>query len=135
MIDYFREVLDYVFDHGIGITLCGDFSSHTPSGSNPHNRQIVINTKWYKQRQLPYITAHEASHVLNQDSGVLYYSGTAKTPIEAKANRGAIDILIPIYFQDMEREFADQYTFMEEFEVPSFMEDYVISKIREYYAN
>ncbi|MDT7035736.1 hypothetical protein RI545_09685 [Lactiplantibacillus pentosus] len=73
--------------------------------------------------------------MLNQDSGVLYYSGTAKTPIEAKANRGAIDILIPIYFRDMEREFADPYTFMEEFEVPSFMEDYVIIKIREYYAD
>ncbi|ERJ48363.1 hypothetical protein Lp19_0523 [Lactiplantibacillus plantarum] len=63
----------------------------------------------------------------------MYFSGTAKTSIEAKANRGAIDILIPIYFQDIEKECVDMYAFINKFEIPTFMEDYVFHKIHDFY--
>lgn len=133
MTDYFNDILNFAFDHGIGITLCRDFKPHTPSGANPDTKQIVINMNWYKPGQLEYVTAHEISHVLHHDSGYLYFSGTAKTPIESDANRGAIDILLPIYFREIEKEDADPYSFMNDFEIPSYMEDYVINQICVYY--
>lgn len=133
MNNYLQNVLSYAFNQGIGITLCRDFSPYTPSGANPKRKQIVINMKWYKPQQLPYIAAHETAHVLNEDSGLLYFSGTAKTSIEAKANRGAIDILTPIYFQDIEKECVDMYAFINKFEIPTFMEDYVFHKIHDFY--
>lgn len=133
MIDYFTDVLDYAFDHGIGITLCREFSPYTPSGANPERKQIVINMNWYKPRQLAYMTAHEVSHVLHHDSGYLYFSGTARTPIEADANHGAVDILVPIYFREIGREDVDLFEFMHEFDLPSYMEDYTTKRIRSFY--
>ncbi len=134
MNNYLQRILSFAFTHGIGITLCRDFSPFTPSGANPERKQIVINMRWHRPQQLPYITAHEIAHILNEDSGLLYFSGTAKTAIEGQANRGAIDILIPIYFQDIEKEFADMYAFMNEFEIPGFMEDYVSQSIQDFYS-
>lgn len=133
MNDYFGKVLEYATDHEVAYNLCEDFSPYTPSGSNPKTRKIVINMNWHLPQQLPYVASHEISHVEHEDSGILYFHTMSKTPIEAEANQGAIDILVPMYFESVNVETANAYTFMKEFAVPPFMEDYVIGKIKEFY--
>ncbi|BDZ30588.1 ImmA/IrrE family metallo-endopeptidase [Lactiplantibacillus sp. WILCCON 0030] len=133
MNEYLGRALEYAVDHGISYDLCEDFSPYTPSGSNPETNKIVINMNWYLSRQLPYVTCHEISHIEHQDSGILYFHTISKTPIEAEANKGAINILVPMYFESVNVEDANAYTFMQEFDVPPFMEDYTIDAIHKFY--
>lgn len=132
--DYLNDVLNYGMDHGIGFKTSREFSKYTPSGSDPSHKQIVINTNWHDPAQLPYQAAHEIAHVLHEDPGVLYFVPTAKSGCEADANRGAIDILVPMYFADVEPEDANVNDFLQAFSIPAYMHDATCTAVREYYA-
>jgi Zn-dependent peptidase ImmA (M78 family) len=97
---------------------------------------IVINTNWHIHSQIPYQAAHEIAHVLHEDPGVVYFHvPTAKSGIEAEANRTAINILAPMYFDEIEPEDANIDEFLGAFAIPSYMYDVTYITVRKLYAN
>lgn len=133
MNDYLTQVLNYAFEHGIGVECSNDFCSDTPCASNPDARRIVINMNFHDQSQLPLQAAHEVGHILNQHSGLLYMFTLLKSKQEAEANLTALQILVPMYFADTDPEDANSQNFMDAFHVPEPLVGMAETEIRHYY--
>lgn len=133
MNDYLTQVLNYAFEHGIGVECSNGFCSDTPCASNPDARRIVINLNFHDQAQLPLQAAHEVGHILNQHSGFMYMFTLLKQGQEAEANRTAFHILVPMYFADTEAEDANSQAFMDAFHVPEPLVGMAEAEIRGYY--
>lgn len=133
MNEYLKAVLNWGFEQGVGYQLCYRLSPVTPSGSNPKSKTVVINMNWHDPAQLPYQAAHEIGHVLNQDSGSLYMFTPSKVRYEGEANKRAIDILVPIYFEDVYPEDANIQEFLDSFHIPEKMRDWAKDSIQRYY--
>lgn len=131
--EYLTRVINWAMEHRIGWNLCGDFDENTPSASDPETRMIVINTNYYLPEQLPYHAAHEVAHVMLEHSGVLYFHGTAKTGMEAEANRWAVNLLVSMYFEELPPDAANLGRFMAAFAIPADMRDYCESAVADYY--
>ncbi|EKS49966.1 hypothetical protein LRHMDP2_1600 [Lacticaseibacillus rhamnosus LRHMDP2] len=52
-----------------------------------------------------------------------------------EANIGGIQILVPLYFADIDKEDANLNQFMEAFDIPTPMEDTALEAIKEFYIN
>lgn len=134
MDENLRLVLNYAMDHQIGFQCTDVLSPITPCGSNPKRRMILINTNFHDKIQLPYQAAHEVGHVLNQDEGCLYMFSYSKASAEGGANKRAIDILIPMYFADINQEDANVQRFLDAFHIPSKMSDWAFDSIQKFYG-
>ena len=83
------------------------------------------------------VLAHEMSHIINgDDSDFVFYNAsfTGKQSVEYKANVGAVKLLVPYYYQDIEKENANVYDFINQFDVPSFLAGVVREQTKEYYV-
>ncbi|CAK1255044.1 ImmA/IrrE family metallo-endopeptidase [Fructobacillus cardui] len=98
---------------------------HTQSFADIESRAIVINSNWHRPNQLPFVIAHEISHLLQCSSGDAKLSATTllNTRYEREANYQAIDLLVPFYVNDKEQDQVNLYEFMNLFEIPNFLED------------
>ena len=134
MNDFLIRVLNYGFVHGIAYEATTLLSPVTPCAANPYYKRIVINLRFHNQSQLPFQAAHEIQHVLNHDEGVLYFHPTTKCAMEAAANRGAVDILVPMYFDGIDPEDANVTRFMDAFAIPGNLTDTCTASIRDWYA-
>ncbi|ARQ94309.1 hypothetical protein A6F60_11635 [Levilactobacillus brevis] len=75
--------------------------------------------------------AHELGHVVNGDEGTLYYSSFSnKSKYERAANMTGLDILIPIYVDVTGYTFNNVSPFMEQFGIPSYLLNAVISRFK-----
>lgn len=133
MIDYLGAVLNVALDHGIGIECTSELSPDTPSVASPETRCMIVNLNWHDPQQLPYQAAHEIAHILNQDAGALYLFSLSRISIEGAANRGAINILVPIYFDGIDGHDANVERFMEAFQIPGTMWDWCEEAINDHY--
>lgn len=129
-----RWLCRFAFDHSIAVTLDSvHFSGDVPSTC--FDQHILINTNWDKKEEIPFIFAHEIGHVLNGDGGVLYYSTAAsQSKIESAANSKAIDIILE-YSQEIDETPADYMTFMQSYNVPSFLNEEVKRRYTNYLNN
>ncbi|ERL64001.1 hypothetical protein L248_1648 [Schleiferilactobacillus shenzhenensis LY-73] len=95
----------------------------------------MLNSNWYQRNALPMHAAHEISHILNGDEGVLYYRNYySKAGAEGAANRSAIKILVPLYFADVEPEDASSVQFVDALCIPGNLQDWIEEEIRRFYA-
>ncbi|WP_333603966.1 ImmA/IrrE family metallo-endopeptidase [Lactobacillus acetotolerans] len=93
------DLLNYAFDHGIKYVLTTKLTPLTPSIADPTKRKILINLNWHHPGELPRLISHEIGHVLNHDSGILYFvSPTAHSKIEVAADVTGLKILLPMYY-------------------------------------
>lgn len=128
-----NEVINYLlglaWDKHIGITLRKDMGPATPSIADADTRNIIINMNWQRKKELPFQIAHEISHILNKDSGVLYFTTYAnKSKIERNANLTAVDLLID-YSDSIGANQVNVVQFMEQFGIPPEMEYSVMNKL------
>lgn len=94
-----NDLLNYAFDHGITYILTRKLEPLTPSIADPLNNLVIINMNWCHPRELPRLISHEIGHVLNHDSGILYFaSPTAHSKIEVAADVTGLKILLPMYY-------------------------------------
>lgn len=101
MTSLINGLLRFAFDHDVGYVLTRDLQPTTPSMADCESRIIVINLDWHNPKELPLMIAHEIGHVLNDDSGVLYYATPAShSNIEDNADNAGLRILLPIYFKN-----------------------------------
>lgn len=131
--NFMQSTLNFAFDHKIRYELTSAMNSDTPSGSSAYHRSIVINLNWYDQQQLPFVVAHETAHVLCSHRGISYFCDSSNSATEAEANRTAVDILVPMYFEDIDPEDANYHAFLDSFHIGESMADYSIDTIDDYY--
>lgn len=125
-------LIGVAWDAKIGLQFC-KLSPTTPSVASVDQRLIILNTNWYNQKELSFQLAHEIAHILNQDSGILYYTTAVNhSKIEGCANVGAIKLLIPFYFDNCENNLLNVDNFMENFAIPGYLRDKCIDLIKQY---
>ncbi|MFO1550731.1 ImmA/IrrE family metallo-endopeptidase [Lactiplantibacillus plantarum] len=126
---YIKRLMQYAWDNGISCILTDKLDEYTPSSANPDKNIVLINLKWHNPSEIAFQMAHELGHVINQDEGILYFSSFSnKSKFERQANLKALDILIPIYLNEVDT-YSDNSVmpFMESFGIPTRLEDDVVS--------
>lgn len=73
MDDVINYLLNFAMKNKIGFVWTSLLASYTSSAADCKNRKIVINGNWHNKKELPFIIAHEISHILNKDMGILYF--------------------------------------------------------------
>ncbi|APX73381.1 ImmA/IrrE family metallo-endopeptidase [Companilactobacillus allii] len=132
--DMTSALMNLAFDNNIAVIMEDKFSPYTPAAVDTKTKVIVINSNWHIQNQIPFQLAHEIGHVLNDDgSKACLYFSPSKFGIEGHANKTAIQLLIPLYFSNIEYIHANTVRFMEAFNIPLYLEDTVIDEIQSYY--
>lgn len=136
MDEIITKLMQYAFDHNIGMVMTHELGDHTPSASRPDNKMIVINLNWYDKREIPFQMAHELGHVINQDEGILYYSSFSnRSSYERAANMTGLDILIPIYVDVTGYSCDNISPFMEQFGIPAYLGGDVIKRFKKCVSN
>ncbi|MFD1485331.1 ImmA/IrrE family metallo-endopeptidase [Lacticaseibacillus baoqingensis] len=133
MIDeIFSRLLDYAAIYDIEVGFEDRLSPNTPCTADSKTRRILINLNWHIPRQLPFQLAHEITHILNGDSNLLYFT-PSKTGIEGDANSGAICLLVPMYFENVDPSLARVDEFMSFFAISPNMRDICSGAIKGFY--
>lgn len=129
MDDVVTYLLNFAMKHKIGFLTQPNWNENWPSVSIPERRFMIINLNWRNQRELPFQIAHEISHILNDDEGILYYTtSNSKSQIECGANESAIQILID-YCDKLGLEHYNIIKFMDVFGIPANLEYMVVDKL------
>lgn len=118
------DLLNKAFENGIAIKIYNDPDYTTTSFSNPKYKLIAINERYEKKQQLPFVIAHEISHVLFSDGRDAKYAFTlgSSNIYETSANSHAIRMLVPYYVDELDDiEQIDVTAFMKLFDIPSNM--------------
>lgn len=135
MNDILTQVLNFAFNHGIGIELV-PLKPWTAPKSDSDSRVIILNSNWHQPRELAFQAAHEIGHLLNGDQGVLYYATEpARQAAEGAANRTALSIIVPMYFAGKDPDEANVHEFMENMAIPCWLEDDAKDAIQTYFGN
>ena len=128
-----KQAMDYHID----VKWTDDLNSFTPPACSVLTRKILMNRKWHKPISIAFQLAHEMSHIINgDDSDFVFYNAsfTGKQSVEYKANIGAVKLLVPYYYKDIEKENVNIYGFINHFDVPSFLTNVVREQTKEYYV-
>lgn len=134
MDDILIQVLNYVFDHGIGIYIV-KLKTWTRSKSDSDASAIVLNSNWHNPKELVFQAGHEIGHLVNGDRGVLYYATKpARQAAEGVANRTALKIIVPIYFSGSDPEDANVRDFMDDLAIPCWLEGEAPKIIHQYFS-
>lgn len=111
-------------------------SPYTPPCASIAKRRIIMNLRWFNQRELAFQLGHEMTHIYlgTPSDRILYYcSSSSQNSVEYAANSGALDLLIPYYVDGMEANQINSVEFMERYAVPSHLESIVKSKLSNYF--
>lgn len=130
-----NSLFNYAFDQGIQVQYATMNSSSTPSVADTESKSIIINMNCENENQLPFIIAHEISHILTCDvnDAELCFSTLMDTKYEYKANVGAISLLIPYYASEFDEiEDLNVHEFMNMFVIPDNMYGACISEFKKY---
>lgn len=138
--DMLSSLLDFSWDHDIGILLSRSMDPDTPSSANPDNRIILINMNTKDQKSIPFQVAHEMSHVLNADPGVLYFQADEQNKslnyrytFEHAADIRALKIIIPAYIHCNDGIAPNNsIRFMEELAIPTSLVSEVNEELQKY---
>lgn len=133
------EIVTYLFNlalkNKIGVEATNLLSPEAPSIAVADERKIIINLNWPNKNELPFQIAHEISHILNHDDGVLYYTTYAsQSKIEANANLTAIGLLATYYQDCFDFENINPVRFMQTFGIPLNLEYQVTDKLTEIFG-
>lgn len=133
MTDFLARVLNFALAEDIGFDLMPLRHPDTPPLVDTENRHIVLNSSWRDQNELPFQAAHEIAHIENGDIGIQHYSPCSDVRTESAANRRALEIVVPLYFSDLEFEEANGDKFVTDLRIPAWLWDEAHSKIVNYY--
>ncbi|CAK1254448.1 MULTISPECIES: ImmA/IrrE family metallo-endopeptidase [Fructobacillus] len=134
MQEIINSLLTYAEKLNLGVIYTAALTKKTPSFADTQSKFIVINSNWYRPSQLPFIIAHEISHLLQCSSGDAKLSATTllNERYEKEANHQAIHLLVPFYVIDKEKEQVNVYEFMKLFDLPTYLEDICHTELNQY---
>lgn len=135
MPEIITSLLNYAFSHGIGVEYTDKLHEYTQSFTDVRSKSIIINGNWHKQKQLPFVIAHEISHALecDQNDAILSFSTLLTPKYEQKANINAIKLLIPFYADDKDLYEINVDEFMQLFVIPDSLKDVCIKELKNYF--
>lgn len=135
MTDLMTELINNALDEGISVILTNDLSADTPPLADVDRNKIIINTNWYRPRQIPLQICHEIAHIKRHDEKihVLAFSSIFSDPKdELSANTLAIRMLVPLFFDDVEVENINAQDFIDYFDIPGHLNKIVVEEIHRY---
>lgn len=132
MNEMFRRMINVALDDHIGVKLEPMKTPFSVPMSDCDTRMVLLNSIWFRPKELPFQLAHEIGHIENGDVGVLRYS-PYEGRMEMAANMYGLGLLVPAYFQDVDQENANVDVFMDALALPSCLRDAAEQKIVEYY--
>lgn len=135
-LDHFlTAVLNRALDYHVGFEIVPLSPEQSPV-VDTRRRYIILNSNWPKPKELAFQAAHELGHILDGDVGHFAYSnGCADTKVEGNANRTALSIVVPIYFDEIEQADANVEQFMDELAIPSWLHDASQTAISDFYSH
>ncbi|WP_338214917.1 ImmA/IrrE family metallo-endopeptidase [Lacticaseibacillus salsurivasis] len=132
--DLLDTIRNIAWDLGIGWEVAQLHPEQSPL-VDTGRRLIILNSNWPNKREMPFQAAHELAHVINGDVGTYYYTRErTDSRIEGSANRQALKILVPLYFQSIDRENANVQQFMVDLSIPSWLEPKAEETIGAFYC-
>ena len=135
MDDLTKYLINYAFDHGIGVVLTNQLPAELPSAASFQRRKVLINMNWQPKTEIPFIMAHEIAHVLNGDDGTRYYeSATIHSKVEYQANLTAVEILLN-YCHNLDIEASNPVHLCENFGIPTALEYVVREQVQTYHVS
>lgn len=119
------EVIDwlvnYALDHDIGVIL--DRLNFGPNVSaSTDGKNVLVNMNWKNSNEVPFLLAHEISHVLNKDGAANYCTATSTTKMESVANNNAIDLLLE-YCNACDKQPQTYIDFMKYYGIPVYLDE------------
>lgn len=119
-------LMNWAFDHGISVTMTSEIKKDLPHCASAAKKAVVINLNYGNREEMPFALAHEIGHVVDDDSGVRYYSSaTLHDKAEYRANVFGIQ-LIQQYCDHEDIHISNAVKFCEVFGVPSRL-DYIVA--------
>ena len=125
-------LLNYAYDHGIGVVVFHR-DSHIPSMASKPDNMIAINMNWKPHSEIPFSIAHEIGHIISGDNGHFLPTKAAQTQAERRANREAVKILME-WADSHDVEVTTPQRFSECFGVPNTLSDSINEEFGEYKA-
>ena len=123
-------LINFALEHGISCMVCPDLPDHIPHSASSKNRKILINPNYGSKYELPFATAHELGHVLNDDTGIRYYqSASVHNKCEYQANLTGIRLILK-YCRLNDINISNPIKLCEHFGIPTNYE-YIVSLILE----
>ncbi|KRK56932.1 ImmA/IrrE family metallo-endopeptidase [Fructilactobacillus fructivorans] len=134
MHEIINSLFNYALDNDIAVEYTDKLHQNTQSFADVRSRSIVINANWQPRKQLPFIIAHEISHIMqcDQDDAILSFTTLLSPKYEQKANVNAIKLLIPFYADNKEIDQINLEEFMELFAIPDSLRDVCFTEIKDY---
>lgn len=125
-----QETINYLIDfsakNNIAVSLQHELPPDYPSVSSVEDRAIYINSN---APNAPLQFAHELGHILNQDSGVLYFTALSAIKTEAEATKTGLSILLDYYLQENDIDDFNIDNFIRLYQVPTQFVDYIYKLI------
>lgn len=113
-----RYLMNYAFDHHIGIEFTYKLPPYAPSVSyNEPGRLIIMNSRWPFPTHTPFLLAHEIEHVLHEEESYFNLNDITNRKGEAQENFFAIKLLQQ-YCIENEFHFTSIYQFARSFAIP-----------------
>lgn len=113
-----KWLINYCFDHNIGVIYNTKLPSHARSKSyNYPSDLVVINGNWKPQSEIPFIFAHEIGHNVENCSIFNKLSYLGKQKGEYSANVFAINLL-GLYCEENDIWYDTIFDFAKAFGVP-----------------
>lgn len=124
---YEADLIHFLLYVAIAHHIDYDLGEHRPSFSSkalPSRNIIIINTNYYKAKELPFVIGHEIAHIIHQDDIAICTDPNAKRPCEHTANVYSID-LIHAYAKIYGRNnFVTLTVFLSYYDIPDKMYKY-----------
>ena len=130
---WLSRVFDWAWARGIGYTSSSLFAPDSVCKAVPSNRLIIVNTNYHDQQQLPFQAAHEVGHIMSCDLAPVAFT-TSKIGREGRANRFAINLLVPWFYDEIDQSAANSRWFLKSFHLPDSMGDWVDEAVLNYYS-
>ena len=133
MGELYIQLINFAMAHDIGVRQEPLKPTQKPL-SDSVGRYVVLNYNWPNKREIAFQLAHEIGHILDGDEGVYYYATDRSAQIcEGDANRTALHILVPMYFEEIKPEDANLHQFMTDLAIPTWLEHEAYDVIADYY--
>lgn len=124
---YEADLINFLLYVAIAHHIDYDLGEHRPSFSSkalPSRNIIIINTNYYKAKELPFVIGHEIAHIIHQDDIAICTDPNAKRPCEHTANVYSVD-LIHAYAKIYGRNnFVTPTAFLSYYDIPDKMYKY-----------
>lgn len=113
-----KWLMNYCYDHDIGVVYCNDLPSTAPSDSYCNPKLVIFNDNFQNESEKPFMLAHEIGHVIKGSSDFYKTSFLGKEKSEYSANKFAIELLYEYCFEN-DIWFETTFEFAKAFGVPN----------------